>query len=160
MSSAMQSYRFATVTPQGLCWTLKRNCSLTPAQLLAAYGGLCVLSLSVAALFWSIGAVWVLPFTALELLALAAAFLWYARHAADREQIRLGPASLVLEWEDGGRVCRHEGARQGVRVRPVTQRSALVALQVAGQTVYVGRFLRPDLREQLAREIRQALHGA
>lgn len=155
----MQSYRFATVTPQGLCWTLKRNCSLTPAQLLAAYGGLCVSSLSVAALFWSIGAVWVLPFTALELLALAAAFLWYARHAADREQIRLGPSSLVLEWEDGGRVCRHEGARQGVRVRPVTQRNALVALQVAGQTVHVGRFLRPDLREQLAREIRQALHG-
>lgn len=160
LSPVDRHYRLATVTPQGVQWLLKRNCSLSPAQLLGAYGALAGLSLSVAALFWSMGAVLVLPFTAVELLALAAAFLLYARHATDREQIHIGPSSLVVEWESGGKLHRHEWSRHGVRVVPQTQRHALVALQAQGHTVEVGRYLRPDLRGLLAREIRHVLHGA
>ena len=49
--------RFGVSTAQGAVeWTLKRNCSITPAQLLAAYGGLCVLALGVAAVSWLQGA--------------------------------------------------------------------------------------------------------
>lgn len=160
MPPTVLPYRLASVSPQGVRWDLKRNCSLTPRQLLAAYVGLCGVSLSVAALFWSLGAVLVMPFTALELLALAVAFLWYARHATDREHIDLGPSRLVVEWEQGGQVQRREWARQWVRVAVATPSQALVGLQVAGETVHVGRYLRADLRGQLAREIRHALHGA
>lgn len=160
VSSVGSPYRLATVTPQGVGWLLKRNCSLSPVQLLLAYGLLSGVSLAVALGFWSLGVVMVLPYTALELLALAAAFLWYARHAADQERIHIGPSSLVVEWESGGRLRRHEWSRQWVRVLPDVSDRGLVALQVAGSTVHVGRYLRSDLRGQLAREIRHVLHGA
>lgn len=157
MSSESQNFRLATVSPQGVRWLLKRNCSLTPRQLLLAYGVLCGLSLAVSGFFWAMGAVLVLPFAALELLALGVAFVFYARHAADRERIWLEPATLVVEWEDAGRLVRHELTRQRVRVQPVQPRNALVELRAGAQAVHVGRYLRADLREQLARELQLAL---
>ena len=57
----MSVFRFATV--QGPCieWALRRNCSVTPAQLGWFYASLCVLSLGIAVLFWLQGATLILP---------------------------------------------------------------------------------------------------
>lgn len=159
MSSVSQNYRLATVGPWGVRWVLKRNCSLTPRQLLVVFGGLSGVSLSVAGFFWALGAPWVLPFTVLELTGLAVAFVWYARHAIDQESLWLGPDGLRVEWVIGGRSGGCLWARHTVRVRPQADRHALVELQAGGQTVQVGRFVRPDLRGLLAQEIRRALHG-
>jgi uncharacterized membrane protein len=157
VSRDSQPYRFAVPSPEGLVWLLKRNCSLTPRQCALAYGLVAGLSLSVAGFFWWFGAFMVLPFAALELLALAVALWWYARHATDREQIRLEPGRVVVEWEHGGQVLRQELVREWVRVVPKASPGGLVALTAGGQTVEVGRYLVPDLRPQLAREIRVAL---
>jgi uncharacterized membrane protein len=157
MSRNNQPYRFAVPSPDGLVWLLKRNCSLTPRQCALAYGLVAGLSLSVAGFFWWFGAFMVLPFAALELLALGVALWWYAKHATDREQIRLEPGRVVVEWEHGGQVHRQELVREWVRVVPTSTAAGLVALSAGGQTVEVGRYLVPDLRPQLAREIRVAL---
>ncbi len=138
-------------------WLLKRNCSMTPTQLGIAYAMLAALSLSVAGFFWWFGAVMVLPFAALELLALGVAFLLYCRHATDHERIRLQPDRLIVEWESGGRLLRRELPREWVRVQSGVGRGELVSLMASGQTVQVGRYLRPDLRGQLATELRHAL---
>ena len=45
-------FRFATVQGQNIHWFLKRNCSVTPAQLGWLYASLCVVSLGTAAVFW------------------------------------------------------------------------------------------------------------
>lgn len=150
-------YRLATDTADGKTWLLKRNCSLTPRQAVWAYGLLAGVSLVVALSFWWLGAVMVLPFAALELTALALAFLVYSRHAADRETIQLSPSRLVVEWENGGRIARHEFPREWVRVVPGAGRGDLVSLSASGEVVQVGRYVRPDLRAQLATEIRHAL---
>jgi uncharacterized membrane protein len=150
-------YRLATPTARGRTWLLKRNCSITPGQLWVAYGVLAGLSLSIAGFFWWWGAVLVLPFAALELLALGVAFLWYCRHATDRECISLEPSRLVVEWEHGGRLSRHEFPRQWVRVAQGQAATGLIDLSAAGQKIQVGRYVRPDLRPQLARELRLAL---
>ena len=50
--------------------------------LIAFLGGLSLLSLLIALGFWTVGAVWVLPFAMLEVLVLAAAFLCHARALA------------------------------------------------------------------------------
>jgi uncharacterized membrane protein len=157
VSSNSQSYRFASHSPEGVVWLLKRNCSLTPRQCALAYGLLACVSLCVAGFFWWFGAVLVLPFAAMELVALALALWWYARHATDREHIRLEPKRLVVEWEHGGQVQRQELVREWVRVSPSLAAGGLVALTAGGQTLEVGRYVRPDLRPQLAREIRVAL---
>jgi hypothetical protein len=77
-------WRFARGIPGGLRWDLRRNCALTPRQVLAAFAVASALSLVIAIVAWSLGARFVLPFTGLELLVLAALWLAYARHAGDR----------------------------------------------------------------------------
>jgi uncharacterized membrane protein len=153
---ASNSFRLATASADGLHWILRRNCSVSPAQLGLTFGLLSALSLSVALFFWFQGAVLVLPFAALELMALATAFLVYARHAADGERISVHGGRLVVELETAGRTERCEFARDWVRVEP-RNGHGLVELRAGGRSVRVGRYLRSDLRPVLAREIRQAL---
>ena len=160
VSQANNAFRFATLSEQGMVWTLKRNCSVTPAQLGYLYASLCILSMGVAGFFWSQGATLVLPFAVLELVAVGAAFLVYARHATDNERIRLLDGRLVVEWETAGRASRCEFAREWVRVEPRQDAGQLIEVRGGGKSVQVGRFLRSDLRPVLAREIRQALRGA
>ncbi|WP_066272013.1 DUF2244 domain-containing protein [Hydrogenophaga palleronii] len=143
-----------------MVWSLKRNCSVTPAQLGWLYASMCVVSLGVAGFFWSLGATLVLPFAALELVVVAAAFLAYARHATDGERIRLLQKQLVVELETAGQVKRCEFAREWVQVEAPTDSDQMIEVRGGGQSVQVGRFLRADLRPLLAREIRQALRGA
>lgn len=161
-------YRFATQSDAGVEWRLRRNCSITPAQLGILYASLCVVSLGVAGFFWTQGATLVLPFAALELTAVGAAFLVYARHATDGERVRLLERSLVVEQETAGRLVRREFAREWVQVGVqgragsglLESARGLIEVREGGQAVQIGRFMRPDLRPSLAREIRQALRGA
>lgn len=153
-------YRFATHSDAGVEWRLRRNCSITPSQLGILYASLCVVSLGVAGFFWALGAPLVLPFAALELVAVGTAFLVYARHATDGERVRLLEGSLVVEQETAGRLVRREFAREWVRIEPREGARGLIEVREGGQVVQIGRFMRPDLRPTLAREIRQALRGA
>ena len=78
-------FRFATVQGQNIQWFLRRNCSVTPRQLGWLYLSLCIVSLAIGTGFWLQGAKLVLPFAWLELMAVGAAFVVYARHARDGE---------------------------------------------------------------------------
>ena len=153
-------FRFATVQNQTVCWFLKRNCSVTPAQLGWLYASLCVVTLGIGTFFWFQGAVLILPFAWLELAAVGAAFVVYARHAADREHILLSGRRLVVELEHAGRLQRAEFNRDWVRVEPAVDDLSLIEVSGQGRRVIVGRYLRPELRPQLAREIRRALREA
>lgn len=138
-------------------WLLKRNCSITPGQLGALYASLCAVSLGIAALLWAQGARLVLPFTLVELVAVAVAFLVYARHAGDAEKIVIDDQLLVVELESGGRTEKAEFNRAWVRVVPRSGDGSLIEVSGQGCSVRVGRHLRPELRRELAREIRLVL---
>ena len=153
-------FRFATVQGPAIHWFLGRNCSLTPAQLGWLYASLCFVSLGIGAFFWFQGAVLVLPFAWVELGAVGIAFMAYARHAADREHILLQGGRLVVELERAGRLERAEFNRDWVRVEPAADDRSLIEVSGQGQRVIVGRFVRPELRPALARELRQALREA
>lgn len=153
-------FRFATVQGQAIHWFLKRNCSVTPAQLGWLYASLCVVSLAIGTFFWFQGAVLILPFAWLELLGVGLAFLAYARHAADGEHIQLQGRRLVVELESAGRTERAEFHRDWVRVEPGAGDRSLIEVSGQGRRISVGRFLRPELRPALAREIRTALREA
>lgn len=145
--------------PGGVQWLLKRNCSVTPSQLLALYASLCVVSLGIATFFWIQGARLVMPFAWLELLAVGSAFVVYARHARDGEKILLQGGQLVVECETAGRLERAEFNREWVRVEPKHGDGSLIEVSGQGRSVRVGRHLRPELRPALAREIRHVLRG-
>jgi len=156
----MPVFRFATVQGQNIHWFLKRNCSVTPAQLGWLYASLCVVSLGIGTVFWFQGALLILPFAWLELAAVGAAFLVYARHARDGETISLEGRHLVVELENAGHLERAEFNRDWVRVEPVAGDRSLIELSGQGRRVNVGRYLRPELRPVLAQEIRRALREA
>ncbi len=123
------------------------------------YVSLCVVSMGIAIFFWMQGARMVMPFAWLELLAVGAAFVVYARHARDGEKIVLQGGQLVVELENGGRMRRAEFNRQWVRIEPKSGDGSLIEVSGQGQSVRVGRHLRPELRPALAREIRFALRA-
>jgi len=153
-------FRFATVSGQSIQWFLKRNCSVTPSQLGWLYASLCVVSLGIGGAFWLQGATMVLPFAWLELLAVGLAFVLYARHATDGEKIALQDGRLVVELENGGNYERAEFLPHQVRIEPQAGDRSLIEVSGQGRMVKVGRYVRPELRAALAREIRMALRGA
>ncbi|RZT95196.1 DUF2244 domain-containing protein [Rivibacter subsaxonicus] len=140
-------------------WVLQRNCSTTPAQMTAFYGSLCVVSLGIGSFFWAFGATLVMPFAWAELLLVGAALVVWARHATDRERIALAPGRLTVEWQSGGRVERAEFQPDWVRVEPCHDDRSLIELSGQGRSIAVGRYVRPELRRQLAEEFRAALRS-
>lgn len=153
-------FRFATVQGQNIQWFLRRNCSVTPRQLAWLYASLCAVCLAISLGFWVNGATLVLPFAWIELMAVGLAFFVYARHATDGETIRLAGGQLVVELENGGKLQRSEFRRDWVCVEPVGADRSLIELSAQGRKVQVGRYVRPELRPELAREIRMALRAA
>ena len=101
-----QAYQFAQVSGPAVQWRLKRNCSVTPAQLGWMYLSLCTLSLGIGMFFWMQGATLVLAFAGVEVAVVGLAFLAYARHAADGEMISQQGSNLVVELETAGRLER------------------------------------------------------
>lgn len=150
-------FRFATVQGRHVQWFLRRNCSVTPWQLIWLYVSLCAVSLGIGMFFWFLGATLVVPFAILELLAVGFAFVVYARHAADGEHISLRDGQLVVELESAGKLERAEFSREWARVEPRMGNGSLIELSGRGTTIRVGRFIRPELRPLLANEIRLAL---
>jgi uncharacterized membrane protein len=138
-------------------WLLKRNCSMTPRQMAGFYALLCALSLGIAAMFWVQGATLVMPFAWAEVLAVGAALGVYAVHAADCERIRLQGGTLTVECERGRRTDRVEFRPDAVRVEPEHGDGSLIELSGQGRRIVVGRYVRPELRRELADELRWAL---
>jgi uncharacterized membrane protein len=152
-----QVHREPEGRPVSVEWVLKRNCSMSPVQLMAVYASLCVVSLGIASYCWVHGATLVMPFAWLEMASVGAALWVYARHATDREQIALQPGRLTVEHLNGGRVERVEFAPGWVRIEPRHDDRSLIELSGQGHTVVVGRYVRPELRRALAEEFRVAL---
>ncbi|MGA8515434.1 MAG: DUF2244 domain-containing protein [Burkholderiaceae bacterium] len=153
-------FRLATVTDQQIHWKLLRNCSVTPAQMGWLYVSLCAVSLGIAGGFWLFGAKMVMPFAWVELVMVGVAFAVYARHAADGERIVLQGNQLVVEQTSAGKLLRAEFNREWVRVEPHRDDRSLIELSGQGQSVQIGRHIRPELRWVLAKEIRMALRAA
>jgi uncharacterized membrane protein len=138
-------------------WELKRNCSLAPRQVLGFYLSLCGVSLTIAAGFWWHGVPAVMPFAWVELLAVGVALWVYTRHAGDRESIALRDGRLTVVHANGSQVERVEFQPAWVRVEPEHGDNSLIELSGQGRRIRVGRFVRPELRRQLAEELRWAL---
>lgn len=161
--SAPPAWRFAQVIEAAagprIEWQLKRNCSLSPAQVFGVYLALCAVSLTMALGFTWQGAPPVLAFAGIELVLVGAALMVYARHASDQERICLAGEALAVEHRCGRQTERAEFRAAWVRVEPLSSDRSLIELTGDGQSSRVGRYLRPELRQPLAQELRAALRS-
>jgi uncharacterized membrane protein len=141
-------------------WIFKRNCSITPRQLLMVYAILCSVSFSIAVAFAARGAWYVLGFALLEMVVVGAAFLHFGRHAMDRERLELtGHRLTVGLTKTGNEQCFHLNPHSA---RIVLQRSrdGLISLEDGLVKVEVGRFLSRAERQEFATELRHCLSAS
>lgn len=138
-------------------WTLRRNCSITPRQLMLVYAALCVASLTIATVFTLRGAWYILAFAIIEMLALGWAFVLYARHATDREHIALHSDCLLIELIQVEQVRQFRLNSYQARVAMPASSDDLIGIEAGGVRVEVGRFLSEQKRYQFARELQCAL---
>jgi len=139
------------------CWMIKRNCSASPRQLALVFASLIALSFAFGVAFAAHGLWFVLPFVGLELLAVAAAFLVYGRHAADYERIELRDGVVAVCRIEAARATEWRAWSAWTRVEYDGER---VYLAAHGARVEVGRHLTRARRAALAQELRQALRTA
>ena len=145
-------------------WTLKRNCSMSPRQFASLIASLAIVSVGVASIFALSGAWWILVFAFVEIAALLAAFVVYARHAGDYERIVVTPDAVIIEFNSGTEVVRQQAHPAFARVEYPYPAAAggdsLIGVALGGKAVEVGRFVPYLKRERLAQEIRVHLQAA
>jgi uncharacterized membrane protein len=146
-------------------WTIKRNCSASPRQLALVFASIVALSFFIGIAFAAFGLWLVLPFVGLELLAVAAAFIGYGRHAADFERIELDAGLVRVERHEGSTVDRAQLAAPWTRVEldeigVGALRRVRLFMVAHGRRIEVGRHLPEARRRSLAQELKQALRMA
>lgn len=140
-------------------WILKKNCSISPRQLAKAYLALCMASFLVAAYFAMHGIWVVMVFAVLEMTAVAAAFLYFGRHATDREYISLSDAELLVELVQAERSLSFRFDPYRTRIAIPEPRQRLIRLEANGDRVEVGRYLTERKRQEFAHELNRVLAG-
>ena len=116
------------------------------------FAALAVLVLAIGAGFAVAGAWLILPFAGLEVLLLGAAYVAYARHAADYERLEIEPGGLRVEVAQADRVARHRLVNAKVSVE-----DGRVVLRDAKEELEVGRYLGAEARAELAAELQKRL---
>ena len=134
--------------------TLKRNCSMSPAALAAVFAALAGVVLVIGIGFAIAGAWLILPFAGLEIGLLAAAYLAYARHAADYERVELAAGRLTVEVGEGSVTRRLEVEARGASLSVEKER---VLLRGAGEELEIGRHLDAEARARFAAELQKNL---
>ena len=136
---------------------MRRNCALTPRQLLQFYIALVSLSLIVATGFWLAG-VWMIPiFTAAELSAVTIGFLIYCRHALDFEAIEVDGKRLIVKKFIGYKEAVYEFNTQWAKIDPPVENAKTFYIRQSDLRVEIGQFLRYEQQLALIAQVRACL---
>jgi uncharacterized membrane protein len=138
-------------------WQMRRNCALTPKQLLQFYMALVCLSLIVATGFLLAG-IWVIPiFTALELSAVTIGFLIYCRHALDSETIEIDGDRLIVKKFISYKEAIYEFNTQWAKIELPLEDSKVFFISQSNLRVEIGQFIRQEQQQSLIASVRAHL---
>lgn len=138
-------------------WRMRRNCALTPRQLLQFYIALVCLSFVVAFGFLLAG-VWVIPvFTLVEISAVTIGFLIYCRHALDSETIEIIGKSLIVRKFIGYKEKVYEFNTQWAKIEPPLEDSKTFSISQSNLRVEIGQFIRQEQQLSLIAAVRSHL---
>uniref|UniRef100_UPI0012EE3164 DUF2244 domain-containing protein n=1 Tax=Aquincola tertiaricarbonis TaxID=391953 RepID=UPI0012EE3164 len=128
-------------------------------QVATSFAAVAGFTLALGAVFSWMGYPLVMAFVLLEITALAAALLAYARCAGDRDILSIDGGDLVVEQWHATRVQRTVLPLAWVRVSPAEAPAVGLQLAAVGAAVTVGRHGTPRQRERLLQELRQVVRG-
>ncbi|MEZ5651336.1 MAG: DUF2244 domain-containing protein [Burkholderiaceae bacterium] len=140
-------------------WLFKRNCALSPAQFGGALAFIGGWSLIIGLVLAWRGAWLVLPFTFIEILALVAGFVFYARHACDYERLVVSRSRLRVETRLGPRLHCESVNSPWLRVHYRGRAGDLLELESGVQRFTLGRFVPHHRRAELARDLKRVIGG-
>lgn len=136
---------------------MRRNCALTPGQLLKFYLALVCLSVTVAIGFLLAGVKIILIFTAIELTAVTVGFLIYCRHALDFEEIEISDTRLVVRKFIAYKESVMEFNTRWAKLSSPQEHEKVFSITQTGQSVELGQFLRREQLKRLIAELRPYL---
>ena len=138
-------------------WQMRRNCALTPKQLLKFYIILVCLS-SIVATGFLLAGVWVIViFTIVELSAVTVGFLVYCRHALDYEIIEIDDERLIVKKFIGYKEMIYEFNIQWAKIEPSLEGSKTFFISQSNLRVELGHFIRPEQQTVLIASVRRHL---
>jgi len=141
-------------------WQMRRNCALTPKQLLQFYIVLVCLSLIVATGFFLAG-IWMIPiFTALELSAVTIGFFVYCRHALDCETIEIDGERLLVKKFIGYKEVLYEFNAQWAKIEQPLEEDKTFYISQSGLRVEIGQFIRHEQQLALIRSLQDHLKSS
>jgi len=143
------------------CVVSRRHQSLAARERWVVFAALATVSLTLAAGFAAAGAWLVLPYSVLEVAALAWAFWYTGRCARDWERLTVSGDRVIVERRRGGTQARREWNRYWVQVelaeRDGLRPEARLALRFAGESWEFGAALPATERRAVARTLRRLL---
>ena len=138
-------------------WQMRKNCALTPKQLLMFYIVLVCLSLIVATGFFLAG-IWMISiFTALEICAVTFGFLIYSRHALDCETVEIEDKCLLVKKYIGHKETVYEFNTQWAKIEPPVAGSKTFNISQSQLRVELGQFIRHEQQIALIAQVRAHL---
>ena len=138
-------------------WQMRRNCALTPKQLLKFYIVLVCLSFVVAIGFLLAG-VWVIPiFTIIEISAVTIGFLIYCRHALDSETIQIDGKRLIVKKFIGYKEKVYEFNTQWAKIETPLEDSKTFFISQSNLRVEIGQFIRQEQQLSLIAAVKRYL---
>jgi len=142
---------------------LQQNCSLNPAGAKLFFGCTCLFSLAFALIFVFLGFWPVLPFWALEMLALGLALRANMRRRLFTQTVLITESQISLVTRSRRGEAKQEFARHWAKVRLRSPRTRLypsrLMIESSGRAFEVGSFLTEEDRCLLAKRLRALVGG-
>ena len=142
---------------------LAPNCSLKPAGAVLFFGSICLFSLAFSLVFVFQGFWPVLPFWAVEMLALGAGLYVSMRRAKYTQTLLITESRISLVTRSRRGAQKQEFARHWakVRLRSPQRRhgTSQLTIESRGQAIEVGSFLTEEDRCRLAERLRYLVGG-
>ncbi len=142
---------------------LAPNCSLTPAGAKLFFGATCLFSLAFAMVFVALGFWPVLPFWALEMLALGLALHGSMKRRRYTQTVTITDSQISLVTRTRRGEAKQEFARHWAKVRLRSSRIRVypsrLTIESRGRAFEVGSFLTEEERCRLAKHLRNLVGG-
>jgi uncharacterized membrane protein len=145
-----------TRTEDGHDFYLKRNCSISPKSLALIFMVLGLFSVLIGIIFYTLGANLILPFSFVEVFALATAYFFNALHANDFEHLKIDKEHIYFESKYGRKFRKEKFIKSMTRVFPSTHKN-LVNLSQGKKNIILGYNVHINCRPILESEIRRLI---
>ena len=138
-------------------WIFRRNCSISPKQMTIIFAVLACICLIIGISFYVMGALLILPFSCLEIVALVIAFFYNAIHANDHEKLTIDSSFVNLELKKGFHLTKTQLVKAFCRIDLLTENKNLIQISQGSKGEVFGIHIHASKRPLFEKELRSRI---